>query len=135
MIRVMIAGPFQAVRHGLKEILEQESDIRVTDEACSVKEVFERFYPRHCDVLIFDFDMQRRGGIEMLKKLAEQCATAPIIVMSIQTEEQFANRILGAGAKGYLAKGSISDTVVQAVRKALEGERLVSASLTQKLPL
>ena len=132
MIKVMTAGPYHVVRHGLKEILEQESDIRVTDEACSVKEVFERFYPGNCDVLILDFDMQRRGGIEMLKKLAEQCPTVPIIVMSIHSEEQFAHRLLNAGAKGYLSKGSISETVVQAVRKAFEGERLVSTSLKQK---
>jgi DNA-binding NarL/FixJ family response regulator len=135
MIRVMIAGPYHAVRHGLKEILEQESDIRVTDEAISGKEVFERFYQRNCDVLILDFDMQRRGGIEMLKKLAAQCPTVPIIVMSIHSEEQFASRVLNAGAKGYLAKDSISETVVQAVRKAYEGGRLVGAALAQKLPL
>ena len=130
----MIAGPYNAVRHGLKEILEQESDIRVTDEAGSVKEVFERFYPGNCDVLIFDFDMQRRGGIEKLKKLAEQSATVPIIVMSIQSEEQFADRILAAGAKEYLAKDSVSETVVHAVRKACGGERLVRATLAQELP-
>jgi two-component system invasion response regulator UvrY len=134
MIKVMMAGPYHAVRHGLKEILEQESDIRVTDEACSVKEVFERFCPGGCDVLILDFDMLRRRSIEKLKKLAEQCTTVPIIVMSIHSEEQFADRILGAGAKGFLAKDSISETVVQAVRKACERERLVGATLAQKLP-
>ena len=128
----MIAGPYHAVSHGLKEILEQESDIRVTDEACSVKQVFERFYPGNCDVLILDFDMQRRGGIDMLKKLAGQCSAVPIIVMSIQSEEQFANRILAAGAKGYLVKGSIAETVVQAVKKACEGRHLVGATLAQK---
>ena len=128
----MIAGPYYAVRRGLKEILEQESDIRVTDEACSVNEVFERFFQRNFDVLILDFDMQRRGGIAVLKRLIEQCPTVPIIVMSIHSEEQFANRLLNAGAKGYLAKGSISETVVQAIRKALRAEKLVSASLTQK---
>lgn len=133
MIKVMIAGPFDAVRHGLKGILEQEPDIRVTDEACSVQEVSEKCTQRNCDVLILDFDMQRQGAVELLKKLAEQCPTVPIIAMSIHSEEEFAHRVLTAGAKGFLAKDSISETVVQAVRKACGGERLVSATPARRI--
>jgi len=134
MISVMIAGPYEVVRHGLKEILEQESDIRVTREACSVKELLDGVPPRDCDVLIFDFDMQRRGGIDVLRELAAQDTAMPIIAISIQSEEEFGGRVLRAGAKAYLTKGSISETLVRAVRKACATEPLVGAALVQVPP-
>ncbi len=135
MINVMIAGTHQAVRHGLKEILEQESDICVSGEAASVKGVLEKFSQRTCDVLIFDFDMLRRGGVETLKQLAAQSEKVPIIVMGIQSEEPFASRILAAGAKAYLAKSSISETVVGAVRQVWEGQRHDSSLVVEKVSL
>ena len=133
MIRVMIAGSFDAVRHGLKGILEQQPDIRVSDEARSVQEVFKKCDQRNCDVLILDFDMQRQGSLEILKKLAPQCPTVPIVVMSIHSEEQVAHRVLTAGAKRFLAKDSISETVVQAVRKTFEEERFDSQALARRI--
>lgn len=127
MIRVMIAGTFESVRSGLREILEQEPDIRVTGEAHSAKEVIERWSPGISDVLILDFDMQREGGIDLLRNLAQRYPELPIIVMSINSEEPFTRRVLDGGAKWFLPKGTLSECAVQAVRRVYRGEHLAHA--------
>ncbi len=129
MIKVLIAERNPSVLRGLKQILEGESDIKVTGEARSVQEVFEKLNLETCDVLVLDFDMQRRGGLEMLKKLRKESPALPIVVMSIHSEEQFASRVLDAGAKEYLTKDTLSEEVVKAVRKACAGGPSVSAPL------
>jgi DNA-binding NarL/FixJ family response regulator len=134
MIKVLIADTHQAVRRGLKQILEGESDIKVTNEARSLQDILESSNERNCDVLVLDFDMPKRGGLEMLQKLKELRPSLPIVVMSIHSEEQFASRVLNAGAKGYLTKDTLSEEVVKAVRKAFAGEPSVRASLVRTFP-
>jgi two-component system invasion response regulator UvrY len=80
-----------------------------------------------------DISMPGRGGLDALKVLKSHRPNLPVLVLSMHPEEQYAVRVLRAGASGYLNKECVWDELVNAIKKVLEGGRYVSATLAEKL--
>ena len=133
MIRVLIADDHAVVRHGLRQILEETSDIVVGGEACNGGEVIEKVRARVGDVLVLDLSMPGRTGLDILKEIKQERPTLPVIVLSMHSEEQYATRVLKAGASGYLPKESAPETFINAIRKVYGGGRYISAAQAEKL--
>jgi len=87
------------------------------------------------DVLVLDIGMPKRSGLEILQELRAIQPKLPVLILSVHPEDQYAIRVLKAGAAGYLSKDSALDELVDAIRKAVGGGRYVSASLAEKLAL
>ena len=133
MIRVLIADDHAVVRHGLRQILEETSDIIVGDEAANAGEVIEKVRARVGDVLVLDLSMPGRSGLDILKEIKQERPGLPVIVLSMHSEEQYAARVLKAGAAGYLPKESPPDAFIKAIRKVYAGGRYISAAQAEKL--
>src|SRR2546421_9685136 len=117
MIRVLIADDHPVVRCGLKQVLAEEPDMTVSGEAGSAQEVLHLVRKQHWDVLVLDLNLPDRSGLEVLREVKEGGAKRPVLVMSVYPEEQFAVRVLKAGAAGYLGKTSAPEELAKAVRK------------------
>ncbi|HYA85966.1 MAG TPA: response regulator transcription factor [Nitrospirota bacterium] len=133
MIRILIADDHAIVRKGLKQILAETSDMVVTGEASNGYEVLEKVRNGHFDVLLLDISMPGRSGLDILKELKAERPKLPVLVLSMYPEEQYAIRVLKAGASGYLTKESAPDELVVALRKVAQGKKYVSPSLAEKL--
>jgi two-component system, NarL family, invasion response regulator UvrY len=133
MIRVLIADDHAIVRRGLIHILADVPGIAVTGEAVDGHEALEKARGQPCDVLILDLSMPGRSGFDILKELKHERPELPILVLSIHAEEQFAVRILKAGASGYLTKESAPDELVKAICKVATGGKYISPSLAEAL--
>lgn len=133
MIKVLIADDHPVVRKGLKEIIEETFDMRVTAEASNGYEVLEKTSKGEFDVVILDISMPGRGGLDVLKEIKKRNPEISVLVLSVHPEEQYAVRALKAGASGYLTKDSAQDELIKALRKILTGRKYISISLAEKL--
>ena len=132
-IKILIVDDHAVLRQGLKHILAEEWPHAVFGEAGSVPELMQLLRKDSWDVLLLDINLPGRNGLEALKEIANDKAHLPVLVLSGHPEDQYAIRVLKAGAAGYMTKETAPDELIQAVRKVLAGGRYVSAALAEKL--
>ena len=133
MIRVLLADDHAIVRAGLKEILAGTGDITVAAEAANGREVLERVREADFDIAVLDMSMPGRSGIELIKQVKGEKPKLRILVLTMHSEEQYAVRVLRAGASGYLTKDSAAEQLVAAIRRIAGGGAYVSAETAEKL--
>ena len=133
MIDVLIADDHPVVLEGVKQIVAETSDIAVKGEATNGDEVLEQVRTGQWDVVVLDITMPGVHGLELLKQLRAQHPKLPVLVLSMHPEDEYAVRLLRAGASGYLNKRSVSSQLVEAIRKVAEGGKYVSPTLAEKI--
>jgi len=133
MIRVLIADDHAIVRDGLKQIFKETTDIIVAGEAANGIEVIDKIKFEKYDLVVLDISMPGRGGLDVLKYIKLHNPTLPVLVLSMYSEDQYAVRVLRAGASGYLTKESAAEQLISAVRRISEGHKYVSLDLAEKL--
>ncbi len=133
MIKVLIADDHPIVRQGLRQILSGVSDMRVAGEAVDGHETLAQVRAGGWDVLVLDITMPGRSGFDILKELKHQQPDLPVLVLSIHAEEQFAVRVLKAGASGYLTKENAPTELIKAIRKVVSGGKYISRGLAESL--
>jgi len=135
MIRVLIADDHAVVRQGLIQILGDTPEMVVAGVATTGQEVLDQVRAATWDVVVLDISLPDRSGLDVLKELRAERPALPILVLSMYSEDQYARRVLKAGAAGYVTKDTAADELVRAIRKVVSGGRYVSPSLAEKLAL
>jgi two-component system invasion response regulator UvrY len=133
VIRIVLADDHALVREGLRRILEEHPDLRVVAEAGTGDEVLGAVAARPVDVVVLDISMPGPGVFDLLKRLGEAHPSVRTVVLTMHREDQYAVRVLRAGAAGYLSKERSPEFLVEAIRKAYRGEVFVSPSLADTL--
>jgi len=133
MIKILIADDHTIVREGLKQILSDISDMQVTDEATNSSETLSKIRGGGFDVVLLDISMPGKSGLETLKEIKIENQSIPVLILTMHPEEQYALRVLKAGASGYLTKESPPDELITAIRKVIKGGKYISSSLAEKL--
>jgi DNA-binding NarL/FixJ family response regulator len=135
MIRVLLADDHNIVRAGVKELLSEAGDIRVTGEAGDGNEALARIREQEFDVAVLDMSMPGRSGIELIKQVRAERPKLKVLVLSMHSESQYAVRALKAGASGYLTKEAVADQLVTAIRRIAGGGAYVSPETAERLAL
>ncbi|MBI4558793.1 MAG: response regulator transcription factor [Candidatus Hydrogenedentes bacterium] len=133
MHKILVADDHAVVRKGLIEILKKSSDFVVKGEADSAEQVLEKIYHDTWDAVILDLSMPGKGGMEVLKQLRLLRPQLPVLILSVHPEDQYAQRVLKAGAAGYLTKDSAPEELLVALRKVCAGGKYVSPTLAEWL--
>ena len=133
MLRILIADDHPVFRRGLKQIIQETSDMVVVDEAADGREALRKAATGDYDVLLLDITLPFTNGVEVLSRLQNERPALPVLMLSMHPEEQYAVRALRAGASGYLTKESAPEELVAAIRKVSTGGKYVSASLAEHL--
>jgi DNA-binding NarL/FixJ family response regulator len=128
-----MADDHPIVRAGLRQYVSETPDIIVSDEASNSEEVIDKALKHHYDVVLLDLNMPGGNGLDIIKQLKTNKPNIKILVLTIYPEEQYAVRVLKAGALGYLAKESAPQELISAIRKVASGGRYISSSLAEKL--
>src|SRR5262245_18141562 len=103
MMEVLIVDDHQIVRRGLTEILQSECDLTLS-EAANGMEARELMKQRTFDLIVLDLDLPGSSGLELLKEIRRSHKHSRVLVLTIYPEDQFAVRVLKAGASGFLSK-------------------------------
>jgi len=133
MIKVVVVDDHAVVREGLKRIITENVGMTVTGEAADGHEAMLVIKSEPCDVVLLDITMPNKNGLDVLKELHAESPRLPVLVLSMHGEDQYAIRVLRAGAAGYLTKDSAPAKLVQAIRKVVRGGKYVSPSLAERL--
>jgi two-component system invasion response regulator UvrY len=135
MISILITDDHPIVRKGIRQLLEDDTNERFgkIDEAGNGKELLEKLNLQNYDVVLLDISLPGRSGLELLGDIKKLKPATAVVILSIYPEEQYALRALKLGASGYLTKASAPDELIDAVVKASQGKRYISASLAEKI--
>ena len=132
-IRILIADDHALIRQGLKQIVADNSNMIVADEADNFSEMLRKARKDHYDVVVLDLTMPEGNALDSLKQLKEEKPQLPVLILSIHSEEQYALRMLKAGASGYLTKESAPEQLIEAIGKIVDGEEYIAPTLVEKL--
>lgn len=133
MIKILIADDHEIVRRGLKQMIEEQRGMKIVGEAETAQQALDLAQKHDCDVAVLDISMPGRSAIETMKEMRQLKPRLQIIFLSAHPEEQYAVRVLKAGAAGYVNKMSASEEIIKAIKKAYDGGRYVSSALAEKL--
>jgi two-component system invasion response regulator UvrY len=135
MIRVVIVDDHPIVRDGLRQILAETEDVALSGEASNADEAMALLRRTPWDVIVVDLNLPGRDGLELMTDIRAEWPKAPVVVLSIHREISYAARALRLGAAGYITKGSARDDLINAIRAAAHGQRIVPASLAADLAI
>ena len=121
MIRVLLADDHKIVRDGLRRILSTQGDMEVAGEAANGDEAFALVKANAYDVAVLDMSMPGLSGLDLVKRVKIERPALRVLVLSMHGEDQYAARVLKAGASGYLSKDSAAEMLVGAIRKVAGG--------------
>jgi len=121
------------VRDGLQQILAEKFPHAIFGHGRSATEALERVHAESWDVMLLDITMPGPSGFDALGQIRLIQPNLKVVVLTMHPEEQYAVRVLKAGASGYLTKETASEEVVGAVNKVLAGGTYVSAAFAEKL--
>ena len=133
MIRILVADDHTIVRRGLRQILLEGFPGALVEEVGDAEDLIKNVVKSTWDVIISDLSMPGRSGLDALQQIKQLHPNLPVLILSIHPEEQYALRVLKAGASGYLSKDMAPDELVNAVKKVMMGKKYISASVAEKL--
>jgi len=120
MMNILIADDHANVRRGLREILSDAFLGAHFSEASDGNQVLTELLGSQQDVLLLDINMPGRSGMDVLKDVKHIYPQLPVVMVSVQPENQYALRCLQAGATAYVNKNSASEELVPAIKKILD---------------
>ncbi len=133
MIKILVVDDHAVVRSGLRQMLSDSADIVIADEASNGQEALNKVMKDDYDVILMDLSMPGRDGLDILQELKRKKPELPVLILSIYPEDQYAVRILRAGASGYLTKDCQEDELIKAIQKVSQGGKYISTFLAEKL--
>ena len=131
--RVLIVDDHPIVRQGLRRLIDQEEDLDVCAEAETVREARAAIREHRPDAIIVDISLKQGDGLELVRDVRAQYPTLPILVLSMHDETIYAERMLSAGASGYIMKQAASEQFLVAVRRVLDGGIYVSETVSNTM--
>ncbi len=132
-IRVLIADDHAMVRRGLAQILDQSGEIKIVAECADGAEAMNWLHHHDCDAVLLDIAMPGVNGIDLLRLIHAKKINLPVLVISAYPEEQYAVRLIKAGAAGYLNKECAPEEIVKAVKCISSGKKYVSPAVGEML--
>jgi two-component system invasion response regulator UvrY len=132
-MRILVVDDHAVVRRGIKQILEAELNPAVVEEAQDAQETLHLAQKQVWDLVILDINLPGRNGLDLLNDLHYMFPNMPVLVMSMYSEDQYALRVLKAGAVGYLNKQSAPEELIKAIKKIREGGKYISSTVADLL--
>lgn len=132
-MNILIADDHAIVRKGLVQLLREEFHFAEITEAANSADVLDKAKGKIWDVILLDISMPGRSGLDVLKQLRADGIKAPVLMLSMHPEDQYALRVLKAGASGFLNKDSATEELIAAVHKVLSGKKYITTSLAEKM--
>src|SRR3981189_3945873 len=127
--RVLIVDDHPIVRQGLRRVMENEDDLAVCGEAETARDARTAIKELNPGVVIADISLKQGDGIELVRDVRAHHPQLPILVLSMHDEAIYAERMLSAGANGYIMKQAASEQFLAGMRRGLGGGIYASAAV------
>ncbi|GCC50475.1 DNA-binding response regulator [Chryseotalea sanaruensis] len=132
-MNILIADDHAIVRKGLIELIREAYPSANITEVVNSHEVLDQVAKQTWSIILMDISMPGRNGVETLKQIRSNGVKTPILMLSAHPEDQYALRVLKAGASGFLNKDIATDELLAAISKILSGKKYISAAVAEML--
>ena len=135
MTRIIVADDHTLVRAGICALLNSQKDFQVIAETGNGKETVELCERLKPDILLLDLSMPEMDGLEATKSILSSNPSIKIVVLTMYENEEYATRLINAGAKGFLVKRMSPDELPDSIRKVVAGEVCITDSIMRQIAL
>lgn len=132
-IRVLVVDDHPHVRHGVRNSFDQQDDIECCGEAEDIAGALAQVDKCRPDVAVIDLVLKDENGLELIRELRSRYSKLAMIVLSMRDEAFYAERVLHAGARGFVGKNEAPEVLVEGVRQVANGQVFVSPSMASHL--
>ena len=133
MIRVVVVDDHTIVRSGICRLLDSESDIEVVAQTGSGHEAVRLCYEEKPDVLVLDYGLPDLDGLETTRQVVQLDEAPKILILTMHASEEYATRVIRAGASGFIVKTAPTAQLLDAVRKVSRNQLFVSMPIMEKM--
>ena len=131
--RIMVVDDHPMTRNGIADWIRCEQDLSVCAEAQNAEQALEAVSKSNPDLVLADIALPGKSGLELIKDLRAMQPDLPILVISMHDESLYAERVLRAGARGYIMKHEGGDDIIRAIRQVLSGKLYVSEQMSARI--
>lgn len=135
MTRILVADDHDLVRMGIVRMLGDVPGFEVVGEAKSGEDAVRLTRECHPQVILMDVKMPGIGGLEATRKILAHNSSVKIIAVTSLSDDLFPERLMKAGACGYVTKGANFDEMIDAIKTVVSGSRYMSSTVAQQLAL
>ncbi|MFO1492165.1 MAG: response regulator transcription factor [Kiritimatiellia bacterium] len=132
VVKVLVVDDHPIVRQGIKSLLEIDSRFQVAWEAANGPQAITIVEKATPDAAVVDISLEGSDGLELIKNLRAMDYAFPILVVSMHEESLYAERVLRAGGNGYVMKRELSDNLLRALERIIEGKIYVSDAIQER---
>ena len=132
-MRILVVDDHPIVRQGLVELINHEKDLEVCGGVGEAQEALKSIDKLKPDMVTVDITLTDKSGLELIKDIKANYASLPVLALSMHDESLYAERVLRAGAKGYIMKHEATEKVVEAIRRVLSGQIYMSSPMMQRI--
>ena len=127
MIRLIVADDHALVRAGICSLLKSQGDIVIVAETGSGREAVNLCHQLKPDIILLDLSMPDMDGLEATKQILVDLPEIKVIILTMYENEEYATRVLSAGAKGFIVKRMSPEELPSVIRKVMSGETCITA--------
>ncbi len=133
MTRILIVDDHPLVRTGFAQLIGDCPDLEVCGEAGDMAEALKQIEATSPDLAIIDLSLAGGSGIDLIERIKSRDKQVLMLVASMHDETLYAERVLAAGARGYINKQEAQERIIQAIRQVLSGKVYLSQQMTDRL--
>ena len=131
--KVFLVDDHPLVREWLTQLIQRESDLEVCGEAEDTHDALQKITETKPDIVIADISLKTTHGLELVKDLQVRFPSLPVLILSMHDESLYAERVLRAGAKGYITKQEATKKILPAIRQVLSGQIYISEKMASRM--
>src|SRR5580658_9106088 len=131
--KVFLVDDHPLVREWLTQLIQREGDMAVCGEAEDTQEALKLIEETQPDIVIADITLKSTHGLELVKDLQARHPAMPVLVLSMHDESLYAERVLRAGARGYITKQEATKRILLAIRQVLGGQIYISEKMASRM--
>lgn len=132
-IRILLVDDHTLFRSGLKALLQRQSDFEIVGEAADGLEGVKLAEQLKPDVILLDIDMPQMNGREALSQILVTQPQLAVLMLTVSEDGDDLAECMKSGARGYLLKNINADFLLSSIRRAVEGDSVLSPEMTAKL--
>jgi len=133
MARILIVDDHPLVRTGLAQLIGDCPDLEVCGEAGDMAEALDQVDALHPDLAIIDLSLAGGSGLDLIERVKSRNPDMRMLVASMHDETLYAERVLAAGARGYINKQEAQERIILAIRRVLGGKVYLSERMTERM--
>jgi DNA-binding NarL/FixJ family response regulator len=130
---VLIVDDHPMMRQGLAQLIDNEPDLKVVAEADTGGQGLDIVVAQKLDLALLDISLPDKNGLELIKDIRSVKADLPVLIVSMHDEALYAERVLRAGARGYIMKQEGGKKLLEAIRQVLGGQIYVSEKMSARI--